>query len=62
MGFIVGINQNNVVKTDPKNILEVNELYTWLDEHSISIKFLGGLEYYIYDDEEAVLFKLRWGV
>lgn len=59
---VMEMQPDNVILTTEKQAHEVNELYNWVVEHTMNMKYLGGRRYYIEDDEDAVLFKMRWGI
>ena len=56
-----GFDPSRMIKTCAKTMKEVNCFYDWIDEHCMEVSYLGDYFYYVEGDEDAVLFKLRWG-
>lgn len=59
MGHIM---DHNVIQTVKKTSQEYDEFIDWINEHFMDASWMGDYKYYIVGDEDAVLFKLRWGV
>lgn len=52
---------HNVILTWPKTPQEYFEFNKWITEHNMYVENRDNLRYYVRDDEDAILFKLRWG-
>lgn len=40
---------------------QIYELWKWVDEHWMTVNFLGDHQYAVVGEDDSLLFKLRWG-
>jgi len=51
----------NIVRTKLKTPYEYDQFEDWIDEHCMSVSYLGNREYVVDGDEDFLLFKMVWG-
>lgn len=40
---------------------EIDEMWTWVDDHNMTVRYTGNGLYEVIGGDDALMFKLKWG-